>query len=190
MGNYTISGIDLFSFTENLIKKRIATKGVYHNKGYKIATDGFILVAVKDTYDNELEEKAIDKKGGIIEDIYPNWFEIVEKVKNIKSMKPVNLCISKFDAWVKQIKKKYANGCFIYPGLPIVSLYGILFTDIRYKQLIKGAKILGSEEIYINPYDNTLPVYIETDKGYCVAMPFPNLFNELDKCKDVFSITG
>lgn len=53
--------------------------GVYHDNGFKVATDAFILVAIKDEYDeSELEGKVLKKDGTILTDgKYPNWRAVI-----------------------------------------------------------------------------------------------------------------
>lgn len=47
--------------------------GVFHDKGYKVASDSSVLVAVKDAYDEALEGHILDRKGQDIIGAYPKW---------------------------------------------------------------------------------------------------------------------
>lgn len=47
--------------------------GVFHDKGYKVASDATVLVAVKDAYDEALEGHILDRKGQDIIGKYPKW---------------------------------------------------------------------------------------------------------------------
>lgn len=47
--------------------------GVFHDKGYKVASDSHILVAVRDAYDEALEGHILDRKGQDIIGKYPKW---------------------------------------------------------------------------------------------------------------------
>jgi len=51
--------------------------GVLHRKGFKVATDSTVLVAVKETYAEELEGHILDKTGRDIIGVYPNWEALV-----------------------------------------------------------------------------------------------------------------
>lgn len=56
--------------------------GVYHDNGFKVATDAFILVAIKDEYDDELECKVLKKDGTLLTTDavytkYPNWRAVI-----------------------------------------------------------------------------------------------------------------
>ena len=47
--------------------------GVFHDKGYKVASDATVLVAVKDSYDEALEGHILDRTGKDIIGKYPKW---------------------------------------------------------------------------------------------------------------------
>ena len=47
--------------------------GVFHDRGNKVASDGVVLVAVKDAYDEALEGHILDRKGQDIIGKYPRW---------------------------------------------------------------------------------------------------------------------
>ena len=47
--------------------------GVFHDKGYKVASDATVLVAVKDAYDEALEGHILDRTGKDIIGKYPKW---------------------------------------------------------------------------------------------------------------------
>lgn len=59
--------------------------GVYHDSGYKVATDTFLLVAIKEDYDmGELEGKTLLKDGTIIgqeKGRFPNWRSVIPNPK-------------------------------------------------------------------------------------------------------------
>lgn len=50
-----------------------AIKGIFHDNGYVVATDGFILAKLKDSYGDNLEQRVIGRDGKIIEDKFPNY---------------------------------------------------------------------------------------------------------------------
>ena len=177
MENYKFAGVNLFSFAQTKQQEKAKEKqnqytqpylnGVFHQNGYKVATDGLVLLAVKDTYSEELEGKVIDKDGNIIADNYPNWRSVVAKSNN---MALVNLHVNEFKDWLKQVRVKWNNPKGFSPYW-LVSLNGVFFYAERYDKLIKGAKALGTEVVYIKKNNNTATVKIVTDKGYCCAMP-------------------
>ena len=58
---------------------RSALTGVYHDNGFKVASNAHILIAFKDEYNmGELEEKILKKDGTILTDgKYPNWRVVI-----------------------------------------------------------------------------------------------------------------
>ena len=50
-----------------------ALKGVYHSNGFKVVTDSYLLIKVKEGYNSEYEGKIIDKKGAVIEAKFPDY---------------------------------------------------------------------------------------------------------------------
>jgi len=79
--------LDLSKFVCKDDMMRPAMTGILHEKGLKVATDGFILVAIYSHYKSEFEGKVITPKGEIIDGTYPNWKSVLptpESLKNIK----------------------------------------------------------------------------------------------------------
>lgn len=69
-------------------------RGVYHDNGHKVATDGYILVVVKENYDEKLEGLVVGRKGVIIDkkykyddgevvvQSYPNWRLVIPRTES------------------------------------------------------------------------------------------------------------
>ena len=55
-------------------------KGIYHKDGYKYVTDHFVMVSVKSEYDPKYEDKIISPKGEIINDKFPNWKNLTDRI--------------------------------------------------------------------------------------------------------------
>ena len=56
---------------------RYVMNGVYHDNGYKVASNGYVLCAVKQEYAPELEGKIVTKSGEFIEGRYPKWRSVI-----------------------------------------------------------------------------------------------------------------
>ena len=63
-------------------KKHDILKGVYHDKGYIVGSDGHVLFAMREDYPKSLEGKVTDKDGNEVSVKYPNWRGIVQNVKD------------------------------------------------------------------------------------------------------------
>jgi hypothetical protein len=62
-------------------------KGIYHSEGYKLVTNGSVLVSVKSDYDAGYEGKIISPKGELIDAKFPNWKAVLEKTDNFSELK-------------------------------------------------------------------------------------------------------
>ena len=64
---------NIYDFTDDDGGYRPAMGCVHHEDGFKVASNSHVLIAVKDSYPEELEGKNIDSKGEICESNYPKW---------------------------------------------------------------------------------------------------------------------
>lgn len=64
---------NIYDFTNDDNGTRPVMGCVHHEEGFKVASDSHVLIAVKDSYPEELEGKNIDKKGEASEYNYPKW---------------------------------------------------------------------------------------------------------------------
>ena len=64
--------LDIHSYVSK-DKQRPTMMGVYHDKGWKVATDGHVLLCVKQSYPEEYEGKIITKYGEVIDGNYPQY---------------------------------------------------------------------------------------------------------------------
>lgn len=87
--------INLYDYVtkdKETIKLRPCFSGVYHDpKGYAVASDTHILIADKELFNKSLSGKVINKKGEDITNAsagnYPNWFNILPKLKDCTRIK-------------------------------------------------------------------------------------------------------
>lgn len=73
--------LDLYKFTAK-DDLRPSICGVYHDNGWQVATNGHMVIAVKQSYAEEREGKIIAKDGSVIEDRYPNWRAVIPAYTN------------------------------------------------------------------------------------------------------------
>lgn len=87
--------INLYDYVtkdKETIKLRPCFSGVYYDpKGYAVASDTHILIADKELFNKSLSGKVINKKGEDITNAsagnYPNWFNILPKLKDCTRIK-------------------------------------------------------------------------------------------------------
>ena len=64
---------DYFKYVENTNSIRPVMQCVFHDKGYKVASDAHILIAIKEDYPEEYEHKLLHADGSFEEyGIYPS----------------------------------------------------------------------------------------------------------------------
>lgn len=68
--------VNLYDLCHKGIGKENIT-GIYHDKGYVIATDGHILAKIKNEYPEELEGKIITKSGEEVKMPYPPYERVI-----------------------------------------------------------------------------------------------------------------
>ena len=75
--------------------------GVFHDNGFKVASNTHILVAFKDDYDvSELEGKVLKKDGTILTDgKYPNWRAVIPELSNGRYQKKSETVKINFTKW-------------------------------------------------------------------------------------------
>ena len=118
--------LDFFKFTVGDKDTRYFLNGVYHEEGFKIATNGRILVMVKSDYEEKFEKVILHKSLVPIEGNFPNYkriipdfskmhkidFDFMELKKNMKENEGVIKIAKKEDSKFPFIYKM-PNGCLM-----------------------------------------------------------------------------
>lgn len=148
--------------------------GVYHDNGFKVASDAFILVAIKDDYDVcELEGKVLKKDGTILTDVkYPNWRAVIPDLTSEKHGYRTEVVKIDFDKWMtfmqiyKADKKLNQEKMWVKVGEQIykVDLFNLFTIAMRR---------LGVNEITNSwtQYDPTAGVCNGSDGSIALLMP-------------------
>ena len=84
--------------------------GIFHDKGFLVATDGHILAKIRNKYPEQLEGKIITKSGEEVEGRFPNYKAVMGKYEE---MIDVSISKEKVIEAVKQLKleKKIGGIC-------------------------------------------------------------------------------
>ena len=90
--------INIFDFCGS---KTTALTGVFYKNGYANASNGHIALRIKADYKKEWEEEVVDKKGNVLECIFPK-FPNMDKLITDEVGTPVSLSI-------KQVEQCYAD---------------------------------------------------------------------------------
>jgi hypothetical protein len=104
----TSSKFRWYDYAENERKSiRKQMTGIYHEAGYKVASDGHILIAMKEQYPEDYEGKILKKDGSFVDESrkYPNWRNVIPKREITKDKRYTDVEID-FEKW-KEIYDKY-----------------------------------------------------------------------------------
>ena len=154
--------------------------GVFHDKGYVVGTDAYLLLARKEDYDKSLEGKVTNKKGEVVNGKYPNWRAVVNSEKQGKSW-GVNL--EELHAFTRGVltklkiekanpsTKKDAKIAFKTADGKIVLCYANALD-----KALQGAKSIGAKSFFGN--DDGFAI-TQTPKGYVIC-PMLNQDQNID----------
>ena len=141
---------------------------VHHENGFRVASDGRVLVAVKENYPEDMEGKNIDKKGEARDLRYPMW----QKLFNDKQKEADGFLIdfNKLSTWQKEYAaekkmngKRGARNAYVKIGCAFFKL------DILVK-FVKFMKFVGSNTLRIEA-DNKAAACFANDGSKGLIMP-------------------
>ncbi len=138
--------------------------GVLHQRGYKVATNGCILIRYKCDYPQQFEGKVIGKNGKIVNDWFPNWKNAIPKDYLDYSVQ-IDLDIDKILRWrrlrmlrMKSKKRKY-----------LVKIENTYF-DLRLLALAaEFMKYFGTQKFYVN---GNKAACSRNEKDFVLIMPY------------------
>lgn len=154
-------------------KQRPAMTGVFHDKGFKVASDTHILVAVKEAYPKENEGKIIDKKKNVIKEAkYPKWRDLIQKGED------AGIDIDHLASFIEGVKEltgaDFTNKKF-YDGVKIALPIGgemRLFPAEPLATFLRAAKEIGGTITYRNLGESgkSMMLQAEGKGGYALIM--------------------
>lgn len=173
--------LNVYSYVSN-DEMRPVMNGVFHDKGYAVASDLTILIADKASYDKKNEGKIIGKKGEKIDGKYPKWRLIIPE--NGKKMKVNFSELRDFLAGVKAQreaewekakaenpktgpKKDYLDNAVIILNLGEDTV--IAFKYGRLSKFADYAERIGAKEIEMT--DERRAVLVKGKTGLALLMP-------------------
>jgi hypothetical protein len=163
------SKFDIFKYTMD-DKFRPQMHGVFHDNGYKVASDSHVLIAIKSDYTPDLEGKILLEDGSFVEDSkYPKWQSVIPDGKDYK---PYQVDAQKFYEWIEQKRaqeaieggkrKKWLDTWKVKVGPALIKAE---FFD----RVLTAMKEIGATDLFCK--DSRRAVYTRTDKGIVVQMP-------------------
>lgn len=131
---------------------RPAMEGIYHDGGYKVASDGHILVWVKEEYPEGQEGRILKKDGSLLSEgtVYPRWRTVIPRD---------NACVVKVDiARFREAYKDWSDRMKAYrkgateddPGIGKVRVGGSWFKMDKFKLAADFMEAYGLDEVRVN----------------------------------------
>lgn len=172
MNDVKFGKFDLYKCVDSK-DSRQCMRGVYHDDGWRVASDGHILIAAKQEYPENLEGKIILKDGSILDEHYkyPRWRNVIPDV-TFKGWQTFRLDFAELadvlreaktheKIWKKEMGKKYFS---------MISLNGAVWFKTNMFKLF--ASILQEHEICDIFYkDSRCPITVKTDALQLILMP-------------------
>lgn len=156
--------INFFNYTLKDAKRPVFGT-VYHECGYKIATDKRIMLYIKEDYPEEYEKKMLQKNGTFLsEGRYPNYISVIPKRTGYN---PYQFDKDKFYKGIDDVREK--TGLKKYQENWVVKIGGVYLNAELFNKFIKAVDYIGAKEVLIK--DEMSPVFAQTDKGKVLLMP-------------------
>lgn len=144
--------------------------GVYHEDGWRIASDAHVLFAEKFEYPEEFEGKSLLKDGRFIEQgEYPKWRSVIPDGKEYV---PYEFDVQKFYDWLEEKRAawKTENGEGIKFGYYWrVRIGPAILKAEFFDKLVTAMTHLCATQLFVK--DHRSAVYAKTDKGVVLLMP-------------------
>lgn len=152
-------------------KVRIALNCVFHDSGFKVASDSHILIALKEEYAPELEGRLMKKDGVLLtkDTKYPKWRDVFPNPQ-LTVMAPVKLDFEKIKGFEADFKAKMKAENRKYATTAVRVAENCWF---KLEYLVKLAKVMehiGTDTLMVNP-DGRRAALTSSDKGKALLMP-------------------
>ena len=144
---------------------------VFHDSGFKVASDGHILIVLKEEYDSELEGKLLQKNGTIATQYtnYPKWRDVIPNPQLIE-MVPVKLDFDKIRGFESEYKAKVkAQGIKYQDGYVRVTVN----CTFKLNYLMKAVKFMehiGTDTLMVAA-DGRRAALATSGENKCIVMP-------------------
>ena len=166
---------DYFKYVDNTGTRPIMGC-VFHDEGFKVASDAHILIAIKDNYPEEYEHKLLHADGSFEDGIYPKWRNIIP---NPDGYQPYTFDAQKFYDWLTERraawKAEMGKGCR-FSDRWAVKVGPCYLKAEFFDKLLTAMERIGATELMVR--DDRRAVYAKTDAGLVLLMPVMNVSQE------------
>jgi len=142
--------------------------GIFHDEGFKVASDSHVLVAIKEQYDEALEHHTIGKDGRDIIGKYPRWNSVIPSDASgydghaIDTQKVFDL--------VRKVKaENKLAGKYGEKARGIVKVGKFFFADHKLAMVCKFMDHYGVSEL--RTYERGAAKVVAPDGSVCIVMP-------------------
>lgn len=152
---------------------RLAMCCVFHDSGFKVASDSHILIALKEEYAPEMEGRLMKKDGILLDEDtkYPKWRDVIPNPE-LNGMIPVVLDFAKireiekdFKAKVKALGSTYNN---VLGYVKVTDKYTFKLQLLM--KMVRFMEHTGTNEILVDP-DGRRAVLAIGGESRCILMP-------------------
>lgn len=172
------SKFDIYNYVSKEVRHPLLC-GVYHDRGWRVASDTHILFAEDVAYRAEYEGKILLKDGSFAEGgKYPQWRSVIPDGEGYK---PYEFDTQKFYDWIEQKRAAYKTETgkgIKFDGLWRVRIGTCLLNAALFDKLVAAMNHLGATQLFVK--DARRPVYATTDKGLVLLMPVVNDVDDED----------
>lgn len=156
--------LDYYKYTASprTNKLRPCLNGVFHNNGFKVASDSHIFVAVKESYPDDLEGKIVSKKGEYIEGKYPNY-DLIRPKK--KALKESYIAVDREEMFATPGEYKVDDKV-----IETVDIVLCRFNKKLFDKLSAAMDRIGASRVYVNRNPHK-PCFAEGESGWAMLMP-------------------
>lgn len=161
---------DYFNYVENSKFVRPIMQCVFHDEGFKVASDSYILIAIKDNYPEEFEHKMLHADGSFEEyGTYPKWRSVIP---NPDGYQPYTFDAQKFYGWLTERraarKAETGKGCRFSDSWA-VKVGPCYLKAESFDKLLTAMERIGATELMAR--DDRRAVYAKTEAGLVLLMP-------------------
>lgn len=148
-------------------KMRPALSGVYYDpRGYRVATDGHVILATKDGYDEKYAGKIVRKDGVMVEAKFPNWYDLFVPGVDMSVRTRVEVSSERLVEVEREWKALYKVNRLDLAGFCVGDALLRACDAVRMR---KALNHLGKSEVLVN--DARHMVAVMCDKGFFGIMP-------------------
>lgn len=160
---------DYFKYVDNTVARPVMGC-VFHDEGFKVASDAHILIAIKDNYPEDFEHKMLHADGSFEKyGTYPEWRFVIPKPDGYE---PYKVDRKAFYDWLtqKRVEYKAKTG----QGKKFVNEWRYQvgpaqFQAERFDKLLTAMGRIGTDVLMVK--DARRPAYAQTEEGTALLMP-------------------